>query len=203
MAGNALVPIDGGKRMQRRAPRGQDVSPEKIETFLVTLGMTCNVSMAARKAGFSSSWAYRLRKRDAGFRASWEEAVREGYAMLELVLLERVIKGTPKRIVERDGSTRTVREYSTALAVALLRRHADTAAQAAYEHDPDEMREVRDRILEKLDRMRAQDEGEVETKGAVDRVEAIVWALAKSDGRTVGSLTTGETAAVARGTRAR
>ena len=181
--GNDLVPIDGGGKMQRRGPRGQDVSPEKIETFLVTLGMTCNVAMSARKAGFSQSWAYRLRKRDAGFRAGWAEAVREGYAKLELVLLERVMKGTRKLIVGRDGSSRIIREYSTALAVALLKRHAEAAAQASYEHDPDDMREVRDRILEKLERLRAQDEGTdaaIETKGGLDRVGLIVWGLGRT-----------------------
>lgn len=178
--GNELAVIDGGMKMQRRGPRGQDVSPQKIETFLVTLGMTCNVAMSARKAGFSQSWAYRLRKRDAGFRAGWAEAVREGYAKLELVLLERVISGTRKAVVQRDGSTKIIREYSTPLAVALLKRHAEAAAQAAYELDPDDMREVRDRILEKLERMRAQEErreGAIEVKGGLDRVGLIVWGL--------------------------
>ncbi len=184
--GNELVPIDGGMKMQRRGPRGQDVSPEKIDTFLVTLGMTCNVAMSARKAGFSQSWAYRLRKRDAGFRAGWAEAIREGYAKLELVLLERVIKGTRKVVVQRDGSTKIIREYSTPLAIALLKRHAEAAEAASYEHDPDDMREVRDRILEKLERMRAQDEGRdgaIETKG-MDRVGLIVWGLKKLEGET-------------------
>ena len=191
--GNDLVPIDGGGKMQRRGPRGQDVSPEKIETFLVTLGMTCNVAMSARKAGFSQSWAYRLRKRDAGFRAGWADAVREGYAKLELVLLERVMKGTRRVVIGRDGSTRIIREYSTALAIALLKRHAEAAAQASYEHDPDDMREVRDRILEKLERLRAQDEAlrdetstssvspqdeRVQVKG-IDRVRLIVWGLGR------------------------
>lgn len=94
----------------------------------MTLGATCNVAMSARKAGFSQSWAYRLRKRDAAFRAGWAEAVREGYAKLELVLLERAMKGTPRPIFRRDGSERIIREYSTALAVALLKRHADAAS---------------------------------------------------------------------------
>ena len=196
--GNDLVPIDGGGKMQRRGPRGQDVSPEKIETFLVTLGMTCNVAMSARKAGFSQSWAYRLRKRDAAFRAGWAEAVREGYAMLELVLLERVMKGTRKLIVGRDGSSRIIREYSTALAVALLKRHAEAAAQASYEHDPDDMREVRDRILEKLERLRAQDEGTqgaIETKGGLDRVGLIVWGLGREKEKALTPLTCGESPA--------
>jgi len=179
MPGTDLLLIDGGTKARRRGPRGQDVTPEQIETFLITLGDTCNVALSARKAGFSQSWAYRLRKRDASFRAGWAEAVREGYAKLELVLLERAMKGTPKPIMRRDGSERIVRQYSTQLAVALLKKHADAAAEASYEHNEDDLKEVRDRIIEKLERMRALDE-RVETKG-IDRIGVIVWALGRKE----------------------
>ena len=185
MTDTGLVLIDGGTKARRRGPRGQDVSPEAIETFLVTLGDTCNVARSARVAGFSASWAYRLRKRDASFRAGWAEAVREGYAKLELVLLERAMKGTPKKIVLRDGSVATIREYSTPLAVALLKKHADAAAEAAYEHGADELAEVRERILERLELVRQRDaersgvESAVEIKGGLDRIGVIVWALGR------------------------
>ena len=170
--------IDGGSRNQLRGARGQDIDPEQIETFLITLGDSCNVARSARVAGFSASWAYRLRKRDAGFRRDWAEAVREGYAKLELVLLERAMKGTPRAIMRRDGSIAIIREYSTQLAVALLKKHADAAAEASYEHGEDELREVRDRIIDKLERMRALEAG-VETKG-FDRIGVIVWALGRA-----------------------
>ena len=185
MAGTELLLIDGGEKARRRGPRGQDVSPEAIETFLVTLGDTCNIARSARVAGFSASWAYRLRKRDASFRAGWAEAVREGYAKLELVLLERAMKGTPRPIMRRDGSVAIVREYSTALAVALLRKHADAAAEASYEHGADELAEVRERILERLELVRQRDaersgvESAVEIKGGLDRIGVIVWALGR------------------------
>lgn len=189
MPGTELLLIDGGEKARRRGPRGQDVSPEQIETFLVTLGDTCNVARSARVAGFSQSWAYRLRKRDASFRAGWAEAVREGYAKLELVLLERAMKGTPRSIMRRDGSVAIIREYSTQLAVALLRKHADAAAEASYEHGEDELKEVRERIIEKLERMRALDAGvedAVEIKGGIDRIGVIVWALRQSSGQALG-----------------
>lgn len=211
MAGTELLLIDGGEKAQVRGPRGQDISPEQVETFLVTLGDTCNVARSARVAGFSSSWAYRLRKRDAAFRAGWAEAVREGYAKLELVLLERAMKGTPRPVQRRDGSERIIREYSTALAVALLKKHADTAAEASYEHHEDELREVRERIIDKLERLRARDagegeaaltplaagkspspvetgEGRVETKG-IDRIRLIVWGLRRARGQPLKTTT--------------
>ena len=178
MADTDLQLIDGGARNQVRGARGQDIDPEQIETFLVTLGDTCNVARSARVAGFSPSWAYRLRKRDAGFRAGWAEAVREGYAKLELVLLERAMKGTPRPVQRRDGSERIIREYSTQLAVALLKKHADAAAEASYEHGEDELKEVRDRILQKLEQVRQRDAARsgIETKGC-DRIGVIRWGL--------------------------
>ena len=203
---NAVV-LDGGARMRLRDAHRGDISAEQVELFFATLAETCNVVRAARAAGFSSNWAYRKRRRDAGFRNGWATAVREGYAKLELVLLERAMKGIAKTHVGRDGSERIIREYSTALAVALLRRHADTADEAGYEHHADDLRETRERILEKLERLRIRDGGAdspltlpplrggplplpqrgeglsgdavVETKSARSRIEIIRWGLAK------------------------
>jgi len=108
--GEEALVLDGGARMRRRERGPGDISDEQVETFLATLAETCNLVRSARAAGFSANWAYRKRRRDAGFRAGWAMAVREGYAKLELVLLERAIKGTPKPIVRRDGSERIIRE---------------------------------------------------------------------------------------------
>jgi hypothetical protein len=214
-AGGAGPVIDGGAKMRVRDARGGDISDEQVETFFITLAETCNVVRSARAAGFSANWAYRKRRRDAGFRAGWAKAVREGYAKLELVLLERAMKGTVKA-VGTGGNARIIREYSTALAVALLRRHADTADEAGYEDDSDELRETRERILAKLERVRLRDageespltplacgespspsrgEGKIETKGAVDRVEIIRWALRRVGGHALTPLAFGESPA--------
>ena len=66
---------------------------------------------------------------------------------------------------KRDGSIAIIREYSTALAVALLKKHGDAAAEASFEHGADELAEVRDRIIAKLERMRARDEEKVQKAG--------------------------------------
>jgi len=172
--------VEGKCRLRMRGGRRDDISPEQIEEFFAALADTCNVVRSARAAGFSANWAYRKRKFDAAFRNGWAKAVREGYAKLELVLLERAIKGTPKLVRTARGSDRVMREYSTALAVALLRRHADMAESADYDPGDDEVREVRERILEKLERLREREQAEqgaIETKGARNRVELIQWAL--------------------------
>ena len=128
------------------------------------------------------------RKADAAFRNGWAAAVREGYAKLELVLLERAMKGTPKLVRTARGSDRIMREYSTALAVALLRRHAETVDCASYEHDEDELQEVRDRILEKLQRVKEREDAEaaagdgaIQTKSAVNRIGLIGWAARRAE----------------------
>ena len=170
---------EGRARLRKRRASAQTITAAQIETFLATLAETCNVVRSATAAGISSSWAYKLRRRDAAFRTGWAQAVREGYAKLELVLLERAMKGTPRAIKLRGGGERIIREYSTPLAVALLRRHAETADSAAYEPGEDEMRELRDKILAKLERVRKRDGGDggdVETKG-FDRIGLIVWGI--------------------------
>ena len=148
---DAPMAIDGKSSPKRRVRRQGDITPEQIETFFTTLADTCNITRSARTAGFSANWAYRKRRFDAAFRNGWAAAVREGYAKLEMVLLERAMNGTPKLVRTSKGSDRIMREYSTALAVALLKRHADTADAAQYDPSDAEMSELRDRILEKLE----------------------------------------------------
>lgn len=190
--GSELMMIDGGAKMQRRGGKRQDITPEQIDIFLTTLADTCNVVRSSKAAGMSTNYAYRRRRRDATFRTGWAEAVREGYAKLELILLERAIKGTPKLVRTARGTDRVMRHYSTPLAVALLKRHADTADEAAYQHGEDELREVRERILDKLERIRQRDaaradgNGTVEIKAGVERrsgserVALITWAVKRA-----------------------
>jgi hypothetical protein len=154
--------VEGKSRLKRRRASWQTITDEQIETFFETLADTCNVVQSAKAAGFAKDWAYRKRKTDAAFRNGWAQAVREGYAKLELILLERAMVGTPKLVRTSKGGDRVMREYSTSLAVALLKRHAALADAAQYQPSDQELAEVRDRILEKLEglkrRRAAEDE---------------------------------------------
>jgi hypothetical protein len=177
---------EGKTRLKVRRASPLTITPEQNEIFFATLAETCNVVRSARAAGFSANWAYRRRKFDGAFRNSWAAAVREGYSKLELVLLQRAIEGTPKYVSRAGGGERVVREYSTALAVALLKRHADLADSVAQEPNGDELSELRERILEKLDGLKRRELGEsdeapVETKGW-DRVGVIMWGLRRNSG---------------------
>lgn len=167
--------LDGQGSPKLRARRAQDIRPEQIATFFATLEETCNVARAARAAGFARDWAYRKRRSDAEFRNGWAAAVREGYARLEMVLLERAMKGTPKLVRTAKGSDRVMREYSTALAVALLKRHSELADSASEPADGSEIDELRTRILGKLERLRRRnlaDKREEGSEGAEGGPEA-------------------------------
>ena len=175
--------VEGKARLRRRRASPQTITPEQIETFFAELAVSCNVVRSAKAAGFSANWAYRKRRRDAAFRNGWASAVREGYANLELVLLERALNGTAKLVRTARGADRVMREYSTALAVALLKRHAETADRAAYQPGEDELREIRERILEKLEGLRKRQFGQadVETKAAGRRIATYRRSLQKRD----------------------
>jgi len=140
-------------RVRRASP--STWTKAKTALFLATLGETCNVVRAAKAAGVSANYAYRRRKMDAAFRAGWGVAIAEGYAKLELVLLDRALNGKIKIVRGKDGGKDArIREYSDTLALALLKRHQETAAEADYVPDADEVAEARERIIAKLGRLK-------------------------------------------------
>ena len=166
MTRKTIVPrgteLEAGSRPRLRKATRKSWSKAKEARFLSALAESCNVSFAARRARVSTSAIYERRKANASFRAGWQEALREGYAKLEIILLERALVGTEKVIERRDGSIERMREYSNSLAVALLRMHRDAAAEPDIEPglsrpaDEEEIEEIRQRIARKLERLNRQ-----------------------------------------------
>ena len=150
--------LTGGGTPRMRTASKRDWSSKKTETFLSALAETCNVSLAAAEARVSLSTAYRRRKLDAGFRGAWLEAIGAAYQRLEMVLLERAFVGTEKLVRRKDGSEERMVEYPNQLALTLLKMHRDTAAEATAEIDPDDVEDVRERVLAKLERLRKREE---------------------------------------------
>jgi len=144
----------GGKKPQLRKANRRDWTKAKAVTFLSVLAETCNVSEACRRSGVDASVAYRRRKSDAAFRAGWIDAIAVAYQRLELVLLERAFNGTEKLVIRRDGSEERMREYSNQLGMALLKMHRDTAIEANNELPPDDVDEIRERLIKKLQRLK-------------------------------------------------
>jgi hypothetical protein len=143
-------------QLRKRAPR--DWSQAKAREFLSALAETCNVSEACRRSGVPMTVAYRRRKMDAAFRAGWMEAIGAAFQRLELVLLERAFNGTEKVVTRRDGSEERMTEYSNQLGLQLLKMHRDTAQESMPESEPENMDEVRERLFNKLERLRKREE---------------------------------------------
>jgi hypothetical protein len=143
-------------QLRKRAPR--DWSKAKARAFLSALADTCNVTQACRDSGVPSAVVYRRRKRDAAFRAGWLEALSTAYQRLELVLLERAFVGTEKLVRRKDGVEERMIEYSNQLGLALLKMHRDTATEAAPDNAPDNIEEIRERLFNKLERLRKREE---------------------------------------------
>ena len=149
--------MTGGTKPQMREPGPRAWTKEKEATFVSVLADTCNVTRAAEEAGVSASSAYRRRKENAAFRASWLEAIGVAYQRLELVLLDRAFNGTEKLVKRRNGSDERMIEYSNQLGLTLLKMRRDTAVQADTEFQPDQIEELKERLLSKLRRLKQRD----------------------------------------------
>lgn len=169
--------LEGGKRVRKVRPSRRSWTPAKQRAFLEALAECCNVKLAARKAGVSTSQAYVRRGKDATFRAGWDRALACGYAQLEMMLLERALHGVEKTVIARDGTRTVMREYSDRVALALLRMHRENATFGDEHVQDAEFEEARERIVERLQRLREREE--VETKAAPDRL-ALVWRALKN-----------------------
>ena len=160
MTRKSKLVLIGGKKPQLRRASTKSWNKAKERLFLEVLGETCNVTRACEAASVGVTSVYRRKKENAAFRAAWPAAISIAYQQLELVLLERAFNGTEKMVPVRGGETKVMREYSNQLGLALLKMHRDTAADAEFELPPEEIEEVRERLIRKLQRMKQRDAGD-------------------------------------------
>lgn len=158
--GRKLEPALGKQRKLLRKIDPRHWTKPTVAAFMTRLAETCNVKEAALTAGMSPTGAYQKRRKDAAFRAAWAAALAEGYARLELMMLERALNGTEKIVRHKDGSEERVRQYSDSVALALLRQHRAAATDADNDPGPQEVEEARERILKKLAKLKARTGGE-------------------------------------------
>jgi hypothetical protein len=149
---------------------GRFWTDEAEAIFLDTLSACANVARAAAASGFSETTCYRRRRTDAGFARRWEEALQQGYAVLEAALLARAIElaqGAPAE-PGRPFPDMSVRE-----AISILNAHR-AAVKGIGHHPvrrarPRSLDEVRDSILRKLGAIEARRLAEeAEQRGAAD-----------------------------------
>jgi len=152
--------LRGGAKPKVGKANKRDWTKEKEEIYVNALAETCNFTRAAEAAGVSTSSAWKRRKTNAAFRAICREAVAAGYQRLELALLDRALNGSEKIVTRKDGSEERVREYPNAVALTLLRLHRETAAEVENEPEPEDVDELRERLINKLERLRKRFEAE-------------------------------------------
>ena len=153
MGGDETVP-----EKRRSSERSRDWSERRKADFLDHLAWSVNVRASCRAVRMSEPSVYRLRARDAEFRARWEVALREGYARLEVVMIERAILGTTKPILHAGKVAAEMTEYSDRLGLTLLAAHrASVHGEQAAAGDPGTARE---RIAARLAEMNRRLGGE-------------------------------------------
>ena len=157
-SGKDLVLV-GGTATRRRMRQTRDWTRAKEARFLSALGDTCNVTLAAKIAGVGNTTVYSHRAKDAAFRKGWDAAIAQGFARLELEMLERALNGSAREI-KVGGETQVVVDYPDRIGLALLKMHRDRAeapertARAEAEASAEEVQELRAKILAKLERVR-------------------------------------------------
>ena len=164
--GNRKLVLVPGKVPQMRKASNRSWNKRMADHFLLIVAETCNVSEACRRSGLPMTVAYRRRKSDAAFRAAWVEAIAIAYQRLEAMLLDRFFNGTEKVTIRRDGSEERMREYPNHLGLQLLKMHRETAAEAESDMPEEDVQEIRDRILRKLQRLKKRDEQEAQARAS-------------------------------------
>lgn len=114
--------------------------------FLRALSMSPNVSGAARQAGISRQYAYRIRKDDPVFLEAWEEAVNIAVDRYYQILVQRSTVGetrttTKTRVLLKEGAEaerETVTIETTYVSdnglIALLKAHRPEQFRERFEH---------------------------------------------------------------------
>lgn len=93
----------------------------KMRIFVRTLAATGIISRAAARAGWTTSYAYKLRKDDAEFAAAWDNALEYSTDSVEMEARRRAVEGTMKPVYQQGKLVGHVREYSDSLLTTLLK----------------------------------------------------------------------------------
>src|SRR3546814_4097149 len=94
------------RALQLRTARTGGFTAAARRTFLDALAATCNVTLAARAAGFPVRPCYRWRHQHAAFAEAWQEALAIGYDRLETALLDYALARSEEHTSELQSLMR-------------------------------------------------------------------------------------------------
>lgn len=115
-----VVKGSNGRRTQIARARLKQWTPRVEQRFLAALMATCNVRAACAEVGMSVAGAYAHRRRWRRFAELWDAAVAEGYARIEIALLENALNLFS--LTELPPET-ALRGMDTAQAIHLIHMH--------------------------------------------------------------------------------
>ena len=157
------IRVAGTGRLMRVKESGWFWNDDVEEQFFDHLATSGNVRAAADAVGFCTPTVYRMRRRSSDFAARWQVALEQGYARLEMALLE----AANTSLDDSDyGEDRPIPKMTVEQAMNVLRAHRN-ALTGNGRSGPGRTARVR-----KLDEVRAE-------------IERKVRAIAASDGEMV------------------
>ena len=167
-SGEELVGVGPtGVRLGRGAASRWSKSAE--ERFLEELTASANVARAAAAAGFSAAAIYKRKLRDQHFASGWDAAIAVGRSRLEAHLIVAAERSfDPEGLPVAEGAP----QVSVTEAIAIL-KHKPAAAASTSEWECDnefgmskqQGEELREKIIDKLERVRERDNCDKLEKG--------------------------------------
>lgn len=109
------------KRRRRTPP--PDLTPQKLNTFLLHLGRTGSVTFAAARASLPRRALYKRRAADEAFAGHWEEALQLGVDRLQDDAMRRALQGTARAVFRNGLQVGSVQQFDNRLLQFLLKAH--------------------------------------------------------------------------------
>lgn len=139
---------DGPQLIRSSGARWTDAAEAR---FLDALAASCNVTLSAAATGFSKEAIYRRRRADPAFAARWQAALEQGYAALEMLLVQRATDALAGLALDSD---QLLLPASFREATNLLQLHRAAVRgegnRPGWPFRPRSLDEVRERILTRL-----------------------------------------------------
>ena len=128
---------------------------ENEEKFLDCLAASCNVTMACEEAGVAHTTVYRQRRKRADFALKWQAALEQGYARLEMQLVEAASRSLSAEPYPVDHPIPRM-SADTVIRVLLMHRASVTGQgkRPGWKAPPKRLEEVQDSILRKIEAIR-------------------------------------------------
>ena len=141
--------------------------------FFAALADQANVKNAARAAGFSTVAVYKRRAKNKVFAAAWDAAVETGKARLQILLIDAAERSFDPELIVPESAVPKV-SASEAIRILQTREGKERERKREWEMSldeeaaqmgPDEVDAIRERILQKLARLRERELPRLQEEG--------------------------------------